>query len=192
MRWDVAPDKRRPYGRKSGAVGRPATANEGVLEQQGGSAVGRSVTANEGEEWVPAIKISENPVKTPNPGAKQVWRVYDQRDLATADLLSLADEDPRETRPLHLHHPTEPYSTRTLSAEQISGVEPLLVTVLEAGRLVYEMPTLEAMRENCRDDLARLDLGVKRLLNPHIYHVSLTPRLWQMKQELIASVKAHP
>ena len=176
----------------SGAVGRPATANEGVLEQQGGSAVGRSVTANEGEEWVPAIKISENPVKTPNPGAKQVWRVYDQRDLATADLLSLADEDPRDTRPLHLHHPTEPYSTRTLSAEQISGVEPLLVTVLEAGRLVYEMPTLEAMRENCRADLARLDLGVKRLLNPHIYHVSLTPRLWQMKQELIASVKAHP
>ena len=71
-------------------------------------------------------------------------------------------------------------------------IEPLLVTVLEAGRLVYEMPTLEAMRENCRADLARLDLGVKRLLNPHIYHVSLTPRLWQMKQDLIASVKAHP
>jgi nicotinate phosphoribosyltransferase len=33
----------------------------------------------------------------------------------------------------------------------------------------------------------RLDAGVRRLVNPHIYHVSLTERLWQLKQELIAS-----
>jgi nicotinate phosphoribosyltransferase len=28
---------------------------------------------------------------------------------------------------------------------------------------------------------------VTRLLNPHIYHVSLTQRLWDLKQDLIAS-----
>jgi nicotinate phosphoribosyltransferase len=32
-----------------------------------------------------------------------------------------------------------------------------------------------------------LDPGVKRLINPHIYHVSLTRRLWDLKQELIKS-----
>lgn len=159
-----------------------------VQKQVESGAVGRPATASD-KGWVPAIKISENPVKTPNPGAKQVWRVYDQRGLATADLLSLADENPQGTRPLHLHHPTEPYMSRTLSDAEISAVESLLVTVLDDGHLVYEMPSLEAMRANCRDDLARLDLGVKRLLNPHIYHVSLTPKLWQMKQALLASYK---
>ncbi len=31
------------------------------------------------------------------------------------------------------------------------------------------------------------DAGVRRLLNPHIYHVSLTERLWALKQTLIGS-----
>ena len=30
-----------------------------------------------------------------------------------------------------------------------------------------------------------LDAGVRRLLNPHIYHVSLTDRLWNLKQDLV-------
>ena len=61
------------------------------------------------------------------------------------------------------------------------------VALLRAGKLVYELPTIEAMRAQRRADLARLDPGVTRLLNPHIYHVSLTPQLWDLKQALIAS-----
>jgi nicotinate phosphoribosyltransferase len=30
---------------------------------------------------------------------------------------------------------------------------------------------------------------VRRLLNPHIYHVSLTERLWDVKQQLIATAR---
>ncbi|MCL4869098.1 MAG: nicotinate phosphoribosyltransferase [Anaerolineae bacterium] len=142
-------------------------------------------TQDEGGVWRPAIKLSENPVKTPNPGSKQVWRVYDERGLATADLLALTDEDPRLVSPLYLHHPAEPGITRTLAAAEITSIEPLLQPVLEAGRLVYSLPTLEMIREQRRADLARLDSGVRRLLNPHIYHVSLTPKLWQLKQDLI-------
>jgi nicotinate phosphoribosyltransferase len=33
--------------------------------------------------------------------------------------------------------------------------------------------------------MERLDDGVKRLINPHVYHVSLTEGLWNLKQELI-------
>lgn len=46
------------------------------------------------------------------------------------------------------------------------------------------------VRERARGrlaDVGRLDSGVRRLLNPHVYHVSLTQRLWDLKQELIAS-----
>ena len=36
-----------------------------------------------------------------------------------------------------------------------------------------------------RQDLDRLDTGVRRLVNPHRYHVSLTPALYALKQQLI-------
>jgi hypothetical protein len=43
---------------------------------------------------------------------------------------------------------------------------------------------------NVRDaDLACLDPGVNRLMNPHIYHVSLSDNLRALKQNLIAAAR---
>jgi nicotinate phosphoribosyltransferase len=138
-------------------------------------------------EWVPAIKISESAAKTPNPGHKHVWRIYDERGKATADLLSLDDEDPREMEQVKLHHPTEHTVHRRLGQDEIQKIEPLLVDVLEDGESVYAPPTIEEIRERRRADIDHLDPGVKRLINPHVYHVSLTERLWKLKQDLIAA-----
>jgi nicotinate phosphoribosyltransferase len=44
------------------------------------------------------------------------------------------------------------------------------------------------MREQRISDVERLDAGVRRLINPHIYHVSLTRKLWDLKQSLIRTV----
>ena len=66
-------------------------------------------------------------------------------------------------------------------------VESLLAPVLEEGKLVYDLPTMETIRQCRETDLARLDPGVKRLVNPHFYHVSLTQRFWDLKQSLIVS-----
>ena len=46
------------------------------------------------------------------------------------------------------------------------------------------------MRKARVNDVERLDVGVRRLLNPHIYHVSLTNRLWRLKQDLVNSALA--
>jgi len=138
-------------------------------------------------EWLPAIKISESAAKTPNPGHKLVWRLYDQRGKATADLLSLDDEDPRLMESIALHHPADPTRHRVLARKEISEAEPLLVDVLVEGKQVYELPTLEGIRARRMADVDRLDAGVRRLINPHVYHVSLTDRLWDLKQELIAA-----
>jgi len=148
------------------------------------------VAVRDGGKWIPAIKISESPAKTPNPGHKYVWRVYDRRRKSTADLLSLDDEDPREMEEVKLHHPTEHTVHRKLNQNDIEEIEPLLVDVLDEGELVYDLPSIEDMRNRRRSDIARLDPGVKRLINPHVYHVSLTQRLWDLKQELIASALA--
>ncbi len=139
------------------------------------------------ERWIPAIKVSESSAKTPNPGHKHAWRVYDRRNKATADLLSLDDELPGEMEQLVLHHPSDHTRFRTLHRAEISRVEPLLVDVLVEGKLVYDLPSIEDMRGLRRDDVSCLDPGVRRLMNPHVYHVSLTQRLWDLKQELIRS-----
>ena len=140
-------------------------------------------------DWTPAIKISESPAKTPNPGNKLVYRLYDKRGKATADLLSLQDDDPhpQDLDTLTLRHPSDYTRTRTLNRPDISQIEPLHVEVLRDGKLVYDLPTLEQLRAQRTADLDRLDPGVRRLLNPHIYHVSLTPRLYDLKQTLIAN-----
>ncbi len=140
--------------------------------------------------WAPAIKLSDSPDKTPNPGQKQVWRLYDWRGHATADLLSLHDEDPRAMERIALRHPAGHKKTRTLTHDDLSAIEPLLVEMLREGALTGDRPSIEEMRAVRARDLERLDPGVKRLINPHLYHVSLTQRLWELKESLIESAKA--
>lgn len=148
------------------------------------------VAVRQGATWKSAIKISDSPAKMPNPGQKQVTRIYDRRGKATADLLSLEEEAIPADESIFLRHPMDHSKTRTLLPQEISELEPLHVDVLDQGRLVYELPTLEQIRQLREDDIARLDDGVQRLVNPHIYHVSLTPRLWNLKQELIDAMTA--
>lgn len=145
------------------------------------------VAVEDGDSWQPAIKISENPAKVPNPGQKAVWRIYDRNGRATADMLTVAAERPHDAAELYLHHPIEHGTYRTLSAETISKIEPLLVDIMVDGELVYELPSLEEIRALRTADVDRLHLGVKRLMYPHIYHVSLSKRLWELKEEMIAA-----
>lgn len=137
--------------------------------------------------WAPAIKISESRSKTPNPGYKRIWRIYDERGKATADLIGLEDEIIKDSAQVTLRHPGDHTKYRLLQADQISLIEPLQVDILQEGRLVYEFPTMEEIRSFRRSDVKHLDDGVRRIMNPHIYHVSLTQHLWELKQQLIRS-----
>ena len=147
-----------------------------------------AIKASDGE-WAPAIKISESPAKVPDPGRKRLWRVYDSRGTATADMVTLNDHHP-DDRPIRLVHPSHPDVTRTLTHFQVSEVESLRVKVLDrGGRIRDGVGDIEAARARRAADLARLDPGVRRLVNPHTYHVSLSPELSDLKQDLIAGFK---
>lgn len=142
--------------------------------------------------WTPAIKLSESLEKIINPGHKHAWRIYDERGMANTDLLSLAEEDVKSQDPITMHHPTEHATYRSLPQQEITEIEPLLVDVLKDGKLVYEMPALAEMRAFRKADLERLDPGVRRIMNPHIYHVSLSEKLWDLKQDLIQKLSSNP
>jgi nicotinate phosphoribosyltransferase len=159
-----------------------------LVTSHGRSALGgvyKLVAVRDNGTWQPAIKLSETAAKTPNPGFKHAWRLYDRRGKATADLLSLADEEPQHMPSIILHHPTDHTRVRSVPREQISEIEALHVDVMVQGKIVYECPPLEEMRRLRAADVARLDPGVRRLVNPHRYHVSLSLAVWNLKQQLI-------
>jgi nicotinate phosphoribosyltransferase len=173
--------KRLVYG-----VGSRLIASSGYSALDG---VYKLVAVQQGTNWLPAIKISENIAKIPNPGQKRIWRIYDKRGKATADVLSLDHEQLKPHTDIELHHPIEDKTYRTLRAEDNSATELLLEDIMQDGKVVYQWPSIEAMRSLRDHDLERLDAGVKRIMNPHIYHVSLTCALWDLKQELIRNVR---
>lgn len=180
-RYGVDPDKllkRLSYG-----VGTSLITSAGDAALDG---VYKLVAVEQKGEWIPTLKISENIDKTLNPGNKRVWRVYDQRGKATADLIALSEEDIPNLSPLELRHPTLATKHRTLNEDEIDRIESLLEPVIKDGEVVVEQPSIEEMRLRVAQDIQDLDPGVLRLMNPHTYHVSLSRKLWDLKQSLIS------
>ncbi len=136
--------------------------------------------------WLPAIKVSDTPAKIINPGRKRVRRLYDERGLATVDLMSLADEDLEY--PLEIHHHRDSGVARVLDLSRVSATEDLLEKALLEPPVDDPAVVAEARKRRVAD-LERLDLGVKRLVNPHVYHVSITKRLADLKAQLVAEAR---
>ncbi len=139
--------------------------------------------------WEPAIKISENIEKIPVPGEKRLIRAYDRRGLATADIIAESGEDPFTADSIELFHPHRE-AHRTLSKGDVSESEDLLELVFADGARHDGGPDLEELRRRRHADIERLDPGVRRLVNPHIYHVSLTQRMKQLQLDLMAELGA--
>jgi len=163
-----------------------------LITSAGSSALGgvyKLVAVFNKGKWIPVVKISESLEKIPNPGSKKVWRLYDRRQNSNADLISIAYEDPKKMKRIVLCHPWDQSKRRILDSKDISYIEQLLVEVLREGRLTYSFPSVDEIRKLRQTDIEKLDTGVKRLINPHNYHVSITQKLWYQKQALIRSIK---
>jgi nicotinate phosphoribosyltransferase len=158
-----------------------------LITSYGDSALGgvyKLVAVKNGDKWTPVIKISETIEKIPNPGTKELYRVYDSSGIAVADYITLSGEDPSKKEIIHLLHPQDPSKRRTLKTRDLK-FELLLEKIIEEGKVVYKWPSIEEIRGRRETDLKKLDTGVKRLINPHIYHVSISEDLWNEKQEVL-------
>ncbi|MEE1166961.1 MAG: nicotinate phosphoribosyltransferase [Treponema sp.] len=140
----------------------------------------------ESDQMIAAMKFSDNPAKTTNPGIKNVFRLYDENGMAGADILALDGEKLEEGCEYRFYHPMVDYRQFTFKA---SRIEPLLKKRLEKGvRLVErkdDAVQLRISRENMQKQLATFDESYKRILNPHIYKVSITEKLKDLKVEFI-------
>jgi nicotinate phosphoribosyltransferase len=147
------------------------------------------LTAREDDQgkFLPVMKFSDNPDKTTNPAVKQVWRITDPQGMTVADVLSV--DDPVDPDILEkggqyiLWHTSGDYRHFAHTLE--GTAEPLLKLRMEQGRPLASGPALEEIRSLVCSGLASFDASYKRLLNPHIYKISITERLRKLKRDLI-------
>ncbi len=144
--------------------------------------------------YEPRIKISNQAEKITNPGVKNIIRFYNGNSQALADLIVREDEieeiKVRVSRhePIRFHHPATDYERFILS--DYSSVKILLEPVMQGGKIIGKDPPLSALRAYRENEIGSLDDTFKRLLNPHIYKISLSDRLKSLKTELIKKIKS--
>ena len=132
---------------------------------------------------VPKIKISENVGKITVPHFKKLYRFYG-RDTgkAIADYMTVYDEQVDDTGDMELFDPEATWKTKTVY--NFTARE-LQVPIFLGGKCVYERPSLEQIREYCRQQVDTLWDEVKRFDYPHKYYVDLSRKLWQIQQDLL-------
>ena len=136
---------------------------------------------------IPKIKISENAGKVTTPHFKKVYRLSERETgKAIADLICVHDEMVDDSKPLEIFDPNFTWKRKTL--KNFTARE-LLVPIFMAGKLVYDLPDIHAVKAYCQEQVDALWDEVKRFENPHTYYVDLSQKLWDIKQKLLNDEK---
>ncbi len=155
------------------------------------SGVYKLAAIEQGGRWTPRLKIAERATKSTIPGIKQVWRMQGGEQWLEGDLIAQADEEVRPGDPGPVgYHPLIEYEKKRY--EGIASVEPLLQPIIRQGRLVFDLPSLPESRQRTRAQLERLHPTSRRLLNPHIYKVSISEKTLRIRQELRDRITTPP
>ncbi|MCQ2547746.1 MAG: nicotinate phosphoribosyltransferase [Clostridia bacterium] len=134
-------------------------------------------------EMIPKIKISENIGKITNPGFKKVHRLFDKDSgRALADVISLNDEEIPVVDDYVIFDPNAIWKKSHLSNYV---VKPLMVQIFDKGQCVYDSPSIDAIKEYCKEQVETLWDETLRLENPEPYYVDLSKKLWDMKNQLL-------
>ena len=132
---------------------------------------------------IPKIKISENTEKITNPGFKEVYRLYDKATgKAIADVITLADEEVPSGDCYEIFDPKAVWKRKKIRNFYAKN---LREQIFKEGKLVYESPDIETIREYCKAQVDTLWDEMLRFENPQIYYVDLSHQLWQLKHDLI-------
>jgi nicotinate phosphoribosyltransferase len=134
---------------------------------------------------IPKIKISENPEKVTNPGVKKIVRFYNLKGRMMGDLLTDVNEKIPQGVPVVAHHPMYDYLKKSYKPPY--HAKEIMIPVFEKGRQVYDPPPLTQVKAHAEEELGRLEAETKRFINPHIYKVSLSDTLYDIKKQLLTS-----
>ena len=134
-------------------------------------------------ELIPKMKISENIEKITNPGSKVLYRLYDKdTNRAIADLVMLEGEQPPKFDGYEIFDQWNVWKRK-----RIKNFYPkqLLERIYEGGKLVYQRPSIDEIRDHCLSEIGTLWEETTRFENPEPYIVDLSHGLWELKQEIL-------
>ncbi|MBQ4545860.1 MAG: nicotinate phosphoribosyltransferase [Oscillospiraceae bacterium] len=140
-----------------------------------------------GGELKPVIKISESVGKITIPDFKTFYRFYSKENgKAVADYIALYDEDaPNTDEPIEIFDPQATWKKKTLSNVV---AKKMLVPIFVNGECVYESPSIQEIKKYCAEQIDTLWDEVKRFEYPHKYYVDLSPKLWNIQNELLTEM----
>lgn len=115
-----------------------------------------SEVTDENGNFLPTMKLSKG--KVTYPGRKQVFRIQDKKGRFVKDVLAL-------------------------EKEKIKG-RPLLVKVIEKGKLLYKLPPLEKIRGSARNNLSRMPQALREVYPRYKYPVVISPQLRRLRRAL--------
>lgn len=134
-----------------------------------------------GGDWQYKLKLSEQKSKMSIPGLLQVHRYFDDQDMMIADAIAI-DDEPADA----IERIVDPNDNlRRKRLHRAHRCEPLLMPLYRAGQRLAEAAPLSAVRDRVQDQLGHLDASHKRFDLPHIYPVGLSPRLNDIRDEMI-------
>ena len=139
--------------------------------------------------YQPTIKVSNSYAKTTNPGIKQIYRFYGSDDLAIADLITLDEEEIEPDKDIVFYHPFTDGDLFQLKAGQYARYEKLLNLVMKDGKICVPQRNLGEIQAFAKESQSHFHRTYKRLINPHIYKVSLSRKLKDLKHNLILETK---
>ena len=134
-------------------------------------------------EVTPKIKISENVGKITTPHYKKIYRfIGKDTGKAIADYMCVHDETVDDSKDIEIFDPEATWKRKTVYNYTAKELQ---VPVFRNGELVYELPTLEQIRDYAIAQVDTLWDEVKRFDNPQTYYVDLSQKLWDIKYGLL-------
>jgi nicotinate phosphoribosyltransferase len=144
-------------------------------------------------EMRPTMKLTNNPVKITNPGEKNVMRFYNKSSMAIADLIYLTKSEKHiksktsKNETIIFHHPNIEYDKFYLN--DYNSYKIMQTKVMENGQIIAKKRNLQEIQNYVKEELKTFDSTYLRLMNPHIYKVSLSTALKNIKFKLIKEAK---
>lgn len=136
----------------------------------------------------PTLKLSENEEKINLPGRKKVVRYTNGDGYFAIDGVMLEDE--AEDRIRILRHPSTEFKKMRIDREALA-IDQVFFPFVNNGNLIAPFPSLNEIRQFARERFALLPDGHKRFVNPHLYRVGLSNRLYELRRSLIEKGHHH-
>lgn len=143
-----------------------------------------------GGQWQRRIKLSDNAIKTSNPGLVNTVRFKDvNTNMFVGDAIidELVAVEKRPTN-LTIIDPFDVTRRKTFEFD-VAEPEPLLVRTMTDGQMIIKQPSLAEMKRRAEDQLSRIHPTIRRFDNPHTYPVGLEKTLYDLKYEMIIQAK---